>query len=123
MQVVPSIDLRDGRVVRLKQGDYSQQLNYEVDPLATARAFREAGAEWIHIVDLDGAKAGAPAQTDRIATIIKASGLKAQTGGGVRSTSDVQLLLDAGASRVVIGTKAIEDWPWFESLVRDEHFA
>src|SRR3954468_5727117 len=123
MQVVPSIDLRDGRVVRLKQGDYTQQLNYDVDPLATARGFREAGAEWIHIVDLDGAKVGAPAQTALIASIIKASGLNAQTGGGVRSTADVKRLIDAGASRVVIGTKAIEDWPWFESLVRDPAFS
>jgi phosphoribosylformimino-5-aminoimidazole carboxamide ribotide isomerase len=123
MQVVPSIDLRGGRVVRLKQGDYAQQLNYDVDPLATAAAFRAAGAQWIHIVDLDGAKVGAPAQTSLIASIIKASGLKAQTGGGVRSTADVKRLIDAGASRVVIGTKAIEDWPWFESLVRDPALA
>ena len=122
MQVVPSIDLRDGKVVRLKQGDYARQVNYDVDPLATARSFREAGAEWIHIVDLDGAKVGAPAQTELIAKIIAASGLKAQCGGGVRSTADVKRLIDAGASRVVVGTKAIEDWAWFESLVRDPQF-
>lgn len=123
MQVVPSIDLRDGRVVRLKQGDYARQVNYDVDPLKTAESFRLAGAHWIHIVDLDGAKVGAPAQTQQIAQIIKASGLKAQTGGGVRSTDDVNRLLEAGASRVVVGTKAIEDWPWFESLARDPKYA
>src|SRR5947207_13635053 len=115
MQVVPSIDLRGGRVVRLKQGDYERQVNYDVDPLKTAASFRAAGAQWIHIVDLDGAKAGQPVQTELIEQVIKASGLNAQTGGGVRSTADVKRLLDAGASRVVVGTKAIEDWPWFDS--------
>ena len=107
----------------MKQGDYERQVNYDVDPLKTAASFREAGAEWIHIVDLDGAKTGAPAQTELIGQIIKASGLKAQSGGGVRSTDDVKRLIEAGASRVVVGTKAIEDWPWFESLALDPAFA
>jgi phosphoribosylformimino-5-aminoimidazole carboxamide ribotide isomerase len=119
LTIVPSIDLRGGRVVRLKQGDYERQVNYDVDPLKTAAAFRKAGAQWLHIVDLDGAKEGRPVQTDLIKQIIAASGLATQVGGGVRSTDDVKRLLDAAASRVVIGTKAIEDWPWFESLVRD----
>ena len=123
LQILPSIDLRDGRVVRLKQGDYAQQLNYEVDPLATAQSFRDAGARWMHVVDLDGAKQGHPVQTELIARIIAACGLAVQVGGGVRSTDDVQRLLDAGAARVVIGTKAIEDWPWFQSLARDPAFA
>src|ERR1041385_4057586 len=122
MQVVPSIDLRGGRVVRLKQGDYAQQMTYDVDPLATARSFRQAGAEWIHIVDLDGAKIGGPSQTEWIGRIIAASGLKAQSGGGVRSTEDMKRLIDAGASRVVVGTKAIEDWAWFEALAHDAVF-
>ena len=123
LEIVPSIDLRGGRVVRLKQGDYAQQLNYDVDPLATARSFRDAGAVWMHIVDLDGAKAGQPAQTELISQIIAVSGLKVEAGGGVRATQDIRQLLDAGAARVVVGTKAIEDWPWFESLVRDPGFA
>src|SRR5690242_12564040 len=67
LEILPSVDLRDGRVVRLKQGDYSQQINYSVDPLDTARAFRDAGAKWMHVVDLDGAKEGRPVQTDLIA--------------------------------------------------------
>ncbi|HEX8914206.1 MAG TPA: 1-(5-phosphoribosyl)-5-[(5-phosphoribosylamino)methylideneamino]imidazole-4-carboxamide isomerase [Humisphaera sp.] len=121
--VVPSIDLRGGKVVRLRQGDYADQLNYAVDPLATARQFREAGAEWMHIVDLDGAKEGRPVQTDLVARVIAASGLKVQTGGGVRSTEDIRKLIDAGASRVVVGTKAIEDWAWFESLMAQPAFA
>jgi phosphoribosylformimino-5-aminoimidazole carboxamide ribotide isomerase len=123
LTIVPSIDLRGGRVVRLKQGDYERQVNYDVDPQKTAAAFRDAGAQWLHIVDLDGAKDGRPVQTQLIEQIIKSSGLKTQAGGGVRSTEDVDRLLDAGASRVVIGTKAIEDWPWFTSLAHDPIYA
>ena len=114
--IVPSIDLRGGRVVRLQQGDYSRQINYDVDPHATARSFAAAGATWMHIVDLDGAKEGRPVQTDLIRDVVRSSGLQVQVGGGVRSTDDVRRLLDAGAARVVVGTKAIEDWPWFQAL-------
>ena len=123
MTILPSIDLRDGRVVRLKQGDYARQINYSVDPLDTARAFREAGAQWMHIVDLDGAKEGRPVQTDLIARMIAASGLKVEVGGGIRTADDIRRLLEAGAQRVVLGTKAMEDWPWFEGQVRDTQFA
>ena len=120
LEIVPSIDLRGGRVVRLKQGDYGRQINYDVDPLDVARSYADAGATWLHIVDLDGAKEGRPAQSDLIAKIIAVSGMRVQAGGGIRATADVQRLLDAGASRVVVGTKAIEDWAWFESLARDD---
>ncbi len=123
LEIVPSIDLRGGRVVRLKQGDYGRQINYDVDPLAVARSYAQAGAAWLHIVDLDGAQQGRPAQSELIARIIAASGMRVQAGGGIRATADVQRLLDAGASRVVVGTKAIEDWGWFESLARDSKFA
>jgi phosphoribosylformimino-5-aminoimidazole carboxamide ribotide isomerase len=119
LEIIPSIDLRGGRVVRLKQGDYGRQINYDVDPLDVSRAYADAGASWLHIVDLDGAKEGRPAQSDLIAKIIAASGMRVQAGGGIRATTDVQRLLDAGASRVVVGTKAIEDWAWFQSLARD----
>jgi phosphoribosylformimino-5-aminoimidazole carboxamide ribotide isomerase len=117
--VVPSIDLRGGRVVRLKQGDYAQQLNYDVDPAATARSFKDAGATWMHIVDLDGAKEGRPVQTNLIGQIIQASGLRVQVGGGIRERSHVEDLLAAGAARVVIGTKALEAWEWFRELAHD----
>jgi phosphoribosylformimino-5-aminoimidazole carboxamide ribotide isomerase len=123
LEILPSIDLRGGRVVRLKQGDYAQQLNYDVDPVATAKSFREAGSSWLLVVDHDGAKVGRPAQTDLITRIIAATALHVEVGGGVRSTDDVQRLLGAGAARVVVGTKAIEDWPWFESLAHDPRFA
>ena len=123
LEILPSIDLRDGKVVRLKQGDYARQVSYDVDPIATARSFEAAGSSWLHIVDLDGAKEGRPVQTDLIARVIAACGLAVEVGGGIRSRDDVQRLLDAGAARVVVGTKAIEDWPWFQSLARDEQFA
>ncbi len=123
LEIVPSIDLRGGRVVRLKQGDYAQQLNYDVDPIATARSFRDAGAKWMHIVDLDGAKEGRPIQTDLIAQIAVACGLAVEAGGGIRSTGDVDALLAAGINRIVVGTKAIEDWDWFESLARKDKYA
>jgi phosphoribosylformimino-5-aminoimidazole carboxamide ribotide isomerase len=117
--VVPSIDLRGGKVVRLKQGDYARQVSYDVDPLATARSFREAGATWMHVVDLDGAKEGRPAQTPLLREVIAASGLQVQVGGGIRERSHVEDLLAAGASRVVLGTKALEAWDWFRELAHD----
>jgi phosphoribosylformimino-5-aminoimidazole carboxamide ribotide isomerase len=121
--VVPSIDLRGGQVVRLKQGDYAHQLNYAVEPLATARSFKDAGATWMHVVDLDGAKEGRPVQTDLIRQIIRESGLRVQVGGGIRERSHVEDLLAAGASRVVIGTKALEAWDWFRGLAHEPAMA
>lgn len=123
LEIVPSIDLRGGRVVRLKQGDYARQVNYDVDPRQTARSFAEAGARWMHVVDLDGAKEGRPVQTELIAQVIARAGLKVEVGGGVRSTDDIRRLLDAGAARVVVGTRALEDWEWFRSLAHDPAFA
>jgi phosphoribosylformimino-5-aminoimidazole carboxamide ribotide isomerase len=122
LEIVPSIDLRNGRVVRLKQGDYARQVNYDVDPGQTARSFAEAGAKWMHVVDLDGAKEGRPVQTDLIAQVIAGTGLNVEVGGGVRSTDDIRRLLDAGAARVVVGTKALEDWDWFRFLAHDPAF-
>ena len=115
--ILPSIDLRGGRVVRLQQGDYARQINYDVDPPTQLRTFAQHGATWTHLVDLDGAKEGRPAQTPLIADLVRSCPLQVQVGGGVRSTDDVRRLLDAGVARVVVGTRAIEDWPWFQSLV------
>jgi phosphoribosylformimino-5-aminoimidazole carboxamide ribotide isomerase len=123
LTVVPSIDLRGGRVVRLKRGDYAQQLNYDVDPIETARSFAAEGAKWMHVVDLDGAKEGRPVQTDLIARLAKTPGLSAQAGGGIRQTEDVDRLLSAGVQRVVVGTRAMEDWKWFESLAHEPAYA
>lgn len=123
MIILPSVDLRHGQVVRLKQGDYGRQINYSVDPVETARSFRDAGATWMHIVDLDGAKEGRPMQTELIGQMIEASGLKVEVGGGVRTREDIGRLITAGAERVVLGTKAMEDWKWFEEQVNDAELA
>ena len=121
--IVPSIDLRSGQVVRLQQGDYARQIDYPVDPVAVARQYAADGAAWLHVVDLDGARDGRVAQAELIGQIIRASDLRVQVGGGVRSTDDITRLLDAGAKRVVVGTQAIEDWPWFERVARDQRMA
>jgi phosphoribosylformimino-5-aminoimidazole carboxamide ribotide isomerase len=109
--IYPAIDLRDGQVVRLKQGDPNQQTTYSSDPVEIARKWAAAGSAWLHVVNLDGAFGAAEAsQANRAAlnAIAAAVPLKVQFGGGVRSLDDVRAALDAGASRVVIGTAAIE---------------
>jgi phosphoribosylformimino-5-aminoimidazole carboxamide ribotide isomerase len=122
MIILPSIDLRDGRVVRLRQGDYGQQINYDVDPRDVARSFAAAGARWMHVVDLDGAKEGKPVQTALIAEIAAAAGLQVEVGGGIRTETDIDALLNAGIARVVIGTRAMEKWDWFQKLVHDPQY-
>jgi phosphoribosylformimino-5-aminoimidazole carboxamide ribotide isomerase len=119
LEIIPSIDLRHGQVVRLRQGDYAQQLNYDVDPIQTAKAFQEAGARWLHVVDLDGAKEGRPVQTGRIAQIIGSTELLVEVGGGIRSEEHIQAMLKAGAQRVVLGTAALENWAWFSQIAHD----
>jgi len=119
MLIIPSIDLRNGQVVRLKQGDYGRQVDYAIDPFQAAQNFAAAGATWMHVVDLDGAKEGRCVQTDLIAQIAARSKLHIQSGGGVRSTADIDKLLHAGVKRVVVGTKALEDWAWFTKLVHE----
>ena len=117
MTIVPSIDLRGGKVVRLQQGDYARQLDYPIEPLDAAARFAAAGAKWLHVVDLDGAREGRCVQTELIGTLAGQSSLNLQVGGGVRATSDIDHLLQAGVRRVVVGTRAMEDWDWFSDLV------
>ena len=105
--VVPSIDLRNGQVVRLKQGDYGQQLNYPVDPIATAQSFAVAGASWMHVVDLDGAKDGSLGNQAIIAQLAGRRRVNLQVGGGLRSAAAVTRILDLGVARAVIGSAAI----------------
>src|SRR5690606_35073839 len=100
----PAIDVRHGRIVRLAQGDYAQETRYGDDPLALARAYAEQGARWLHLVDLDAARAGGYTLSALVEDIATQTGLQVQTGGGVRSRDDVQRILDAGAARVVIGS-------------------
>jgi phosphoribosylformimino-5-aminoimidazole carboxamide ribotide isomerase len=104
----PAIDLRAGRAVRLHQGDFDAETVYDDDPVAVAHAFATAGAEWLHIVDLDAARTGEPANLAKIEAIAAAVPCKVQAGGGVRSIEAAGALLASGADRVVVGTAAVE---------------
>jgi len=116
MEIYPSIDLRAGSVVRLIQGDYARQIDYSDDPLAVAESYQKAGSRWLHLVDLDGAKTGRPANLPILAGICRHTTLQVQFGGGLRDESQILRAIDHGAARVIVGTRAIEDWPWFEQL-------
>jgi phosphoribosylformimino-5-aminoimidazole carboxamide ribotide isomerase len=107
MIIYPAIDLRGGRVVRLTEGKFDQEKSYGDDPLAVARGFKAAGATWLHVVDLDGAKDPAKRQTALVEKLARDSGLRVQTGGGIRDESQVATLLQAGAQRVIIGSLAV----------------
>ena len=108
IEVIPAIDLRGGQVVRLKQGDYAQETRYGSDPRDLAACYADAGARWLHIVDLDGARAGDLANLAVIESMAKV-GMQVQAGGGVRSEADVLRLFAAGVARVVVGSVAIRD--------------
>jgi len=105
----PAIDVRDGRVVRLRQGDYAQETRYLDEPLAVARRYGAAGAKWLHLVDLDAARAGGYTLAPLLAAIKVLTSLQVQTGGGVRRDADVEAMLAAGADRVVIGSLAVRE--------------
>ncbi len=107
-QVYPAIDVRDGRVVRLAQGDYARETAYAGAPLERARAYAAAGADWLHLVDLDAARSGGYALDALLSAIKHQTGLRVQTGGGVRTRSHLERLYAAGADRVVVGSVAVE---------------
>jgi len=121
-ELLPAIDLRGGRVVRLVEGDFARETAYSDDPVGTARAFADRGARWIHLVDLDGARAGEPVQAATILAIVEAVAGRArcQVAGGLRSEAAVAAALEAGAARVVVGTAAIRD-PAFAGRLVAEH--
>lgn len=107
MKLFPAIDLYAGQAVRLYKGDYSQMTVYSKDPLSVARRFQEAGAEYLHMVDLEGAKTGLTPNLELVRTVTAYSGLRVEIGGGVRSEAVVRQYLDAGVLRVILGTAAI----------------
>ena len=107
MRLYPAIDIRNGKCVRLKQGDFNEVTVYNEDPVAVAKMWAEAGAEYIHVVDLDGALAGSAVNLKVIGDIAKQTGLPVQTGGGIRTLENIKDRLDAGVARVIIGTKAV----------------
>jgi phosphoribosylformimino-5-aminoimidazole carboxamide ribotide isomerase len=118
MRLIPAIDLRGGRCVRLHQGDFQRPTDYDVAPASLLRRYAALGARWAHIVDLDGAADGRRANAALIAELARTSSLQLQVGGGIRSTHDIEALLSAGVARVVVGSAAVqrpeEVWTWLD---------
>ena len=101
------------------RGDYDQQITYTADALTQARSYADAGATWLHLVDLNGSRTGVMEHTDVIGRICRQTPLKVEVGGGVRTTETIDQLLDAGVERVILGTAALENWSWFEGLMSE----
>jgi len=118
MEIIPAIDIRGGRCVRLYQGDYDQETVFDEDPVTAALMWYSQGARWLHVVDLDGAVAGEPKNTEAIGKIIKESGLLTELGGGIRQEEVVERLLGQGVRRIILGTAAIENRQLVERLCR-----
>ena len=116
MEIIPSIDLRNGRCVRLYQGDFAQETVFSNDPVAIALGWQEQGGNLLHLVDLDGAAAGVPANLSIITAIVQALDIPVQVGGGIRERATADALLSAGVARVVIGTAAVENPELVEGL-------
>jgi phosphoribosylformimino-5-aminoimidazole carboxamide ribotide isomerase len=124
MYIIPAIDLINGKCVRLIQGQYQHQITYQDDPLRQAKEFISQGAQWLHIIDLDGAKHGKPVNTDAISAIAAlgkpvlggAERLKIEVGGGLRNEEAIKELFDLGVERAIIGTKAVSDFAWFSRM-------
>lgn len=118
MQIFPAIDLRGGQVVRLYQGDYDKMTVYGQDPCAAARSFLAAGAKYLHVVDLDGAKDGTLANFDSIAAIARQGGLYMEVGGGIRTEDRIKQYLDLGVGRCILGTIAVKDFDFTVRMAR-----
>ncbi len=121
MLVIPAIDLRGGQAVRLKQGDYARETVFDADPAAVAERFLAAGAKRLHLVDLDGARAGKPVNTDAIRSIAAAcaqAGVPCQLGGGLRSAEALEAAFALGVTFGIVGTRAAKDPAWFAAAAR-----
>jgi phosphoribosylformimino-5-aminoimidazole carboxamide ribotide isomerase len=118
MKIFPAIDLSEGCAVRLLKGDYAQKTVYSDDPVSVAKGFRDAGGEILHLVDLDGAKAGYAAAAEIVAKIAAESGMFVEIGGGIRNAETVKQYLDAGVGRVILGTAALRDRAFLEEMIR-----
>ena len=118
MQIFPAIDLSGGKVVRLYQGDYEKMTVYGADPCAVARDFMAAGAKYLHVVDLDGAKDGTLANFDSISALAKQGGLYIEVGGGIRTEERIRQYLELGVSRCILGTIAVKDFAFTKRMAR-----
>ncbi len=118
LQILPAIDLRGGRCVRLRQGNYDDETVFGDDPAAAAERWVGEGARFLHLVDLDGARQGRPVNEESIRRIVRTAGVPCQVGGGFRDDAHVAEALGWGVERVVLGTRALQDPPWLEGLCR-----
>lgn len=119
MEILPAIDLRGGQCVRLRQGDYAQETVFSNDPAEMARRWAAEGATRLHLVDLDGAKAGRPVNVDAIRSIVGAISIPCELGGGLRDEASIRLMLDeVGIDRAIIGTQALKQSEWFREMTR-----
>jgi phosphoribosylformimino-5-aminoimidazole carboxamide ribotide isomerase len=118
MDILPAIDLIDGQCVRLIQGQYDRKITYKDDPLAQAQEFYDAGAQWLHVVDLDGAKQGMPVNAEVVAKIAKEVPMKVELGGGIRDEAAIVTMLEAGVTRLILGSSAIKQFDWFGQMAR-----
>jgi phosphoribosylformimino-5-aminoimidazole carboxamide ribotide isomerase len=122
VELIPAIDLRNGRVVRLRRGNYNDQTTYEVNPVDIARKFEDAGCTWLHVVDLDGAKEGRPVNLAIVESIVRATKLRVEVGGGIRTEEAMEYVLAIGAHRLILGTRALADMAWFKAMALDARF-
>lgn len=119
MEIFPAIDLRGGKVVRLTEGDYGRMKIYSDSPLDAAKAFEDAGSKNLHIVDLDSAKNGGSENTDIICAIAEKTSLFIQTGGGIRTEEKIRRYIEAGISRVILGTAAVNNFPFLCDMIKN----
>lgn len=119
MQIWPAIDLRGGKCVRLRQGDYARETVYGQDPVEMAKRWVVEGAQHLHLVDLDAARDGSSANAEAIRAIVKGAGVPCELGGGIRSDGAIERMLALGLSRLVVGTKALKDPDWFRAACRN----
>jgi len=119
MQLYPAVDIRDGKCVRLRQGDYNDETIFGDDPVQIAVKWKKQGAEWLHLVDLDGARAGRPVNHDVVREIVRETGIPCEMGGGIRDEDSIRLAIeDLGLSRVIVGTRALREPDWFADACR-----
>lgn len=118
MDILPAIDLIGAKCVRLIQGEYNKQITYKDDPVAQAREFLEAGARWLHVIDLEGAKAGRPVNAEVVARIAAEVPMKIELGGGVRDEAAIVQMLEAGVTRLILGSSAVKQFAWFSEMAQ-----
>ena len=119
MDIWPAIDLLGGKCVRLEQGDYTRKTVFSEDPVAVAQQFQAAGAEFLHLVDLDGARLGQPSNMEVVRGIVAAVDMQCELGGGIRDQTSIETMLATGLNRLVLGTSALKNADWFRQMCQE----